>query len=296
MEKIKFSYVAAKITGINVLFYCVFFIILYPIGVDINELFIDLTSNNNIYIFFTALLFIIFLQFYFSIKIILSKMLKNGSIFFIREGNSVEGNWIVFIALTWAVFWRTYIINVFTGWFYSVFQRIGLYAEDPSLQSSIMNILVVIKIYLAILWMLKHQMGSIDIKRLSDLPSSFIDKNLSIVSGEVRVVHKTDYRFIEMVGTVLIRVAMISYFAIGLVQYAAVIGFFTDYLGWWSIPSYIAALFVAGIPVFSAIAGTICAIEFWQWQWYWAISLFFFPVILYFIGMSIGWIISSIKK
>ena len=74
--------------------------------------------------------------------------------------------------------------------------------------------------------------------------------------------------------------AMIGYFAIGILQLAAIFVFFNDVWNWWAVFSFLAAFFIAYIPLLGAAVGTYAAYEVWQWHWYWAFLLFFWPIVL----------------
>lgn len=82
--------------------------------------------------------------------------------------------------------------------------------------------------------------------------------------------------------------AVLGFFALGLIQLAAIYTFFADYWGWWFIFAAAAALFIAYTPFLGAIAGTIAAHVIWGWSLLGAFLLFFWPLAIYFAFTIIG--------
>ena len=92
----------------------------------------------------------------------------------------------------------------------------------------------------------------------------------------------------EAVTGTLGTLAAISYYCLGLVQFVAIIAFFQHVWGWWFIPSFLAAGFLAYIPIVGAAAGIYAAVHAWGWSLYAAIALFCFPLIVWLAIMLIA--------
>jgi hypothetical protein len=92
----------------------------------------------------------------------------------------------------------------------------------------------------------------------------------------------------EMISSTLGVIFAISYFGIGLLQIGAVVSFFRDVLDWWLIPSLLVAGVVGYVPILGSLAGSYAAVNIWGWAWYTAISIFFFPLIIWIAVMLVA--------
>lgn len=142
--------------------------------------------------------------------------------------------------------------------------------------------------FFASAWLVNHQIGTTTIEFTTNL----MDEVHHMNSSDQSAMETTKRGIVSILSTG----AVVSYFAIGLVQLAAVFTFFEDYWGWWTIPSIMVGLFVAYMPVVGSIAGFLAAIEVWHWKWHWAALVFFFPVVLAFISAAIGGISSMLRR
>lgn len=81
---------------------------------------------------------------------------------------------------------------------------------------------------------------------------------------------------------------VVAYFAIGLAQLFAIQDWFIGALGWGSVLSFIAGIFVTYIPLVGSALGVIGAHDYWGWTWTGALFLFFwyFPVGIVFALLS----------
>lgn len=70
------------------------------------------------------------------------------------------------------------------------------------------------------------------------------------------------------------------FFAISIIQIAAIIGAFHLWLGWNAVLSVILALVLTWFPLIGAVLGVLGAVHAWHWEWWQAILLFAWPVVL----------------
>jgi len=79
----------------------------------------------------------------------------------------------------------------------------------------------------------------------------------------------------------LFTIGYIVYFAMGLVQIAAIVAGFEAWWGWNGFFAILGSIFVAYIPVLGTIVGIMGAIKGWNWSPIQAILLFCWPLVIY---------------
>lgn len=223
-----------------------------------------------------------FIVYNLALGVVLRKYQRRGELFVTRSGRTIEPSGIAILGLTWGLYWRSTILQAVVTLVNSGLERFFSGGDSGALWIVQLS-LTLAGTYLAALWLLRWQMGPTDIS-FGAVPNEKI--------LEVKVIDENKGDAIEAVksGTtaILTTAAVIGYFGIGLLQLAAIYGFFSDYWDWWAIPSFVAAMFVAYIPVVGAIAGVITATMVWDWDWYWAALLFFFPIVLFVFGAGVA--------
>ena len=226
-----------------------------------------------------------FIVYNLALGIVLRKYQQRRELFVTRSGRTIEPSSVAILGLTWGLYWRATILNAVATLINSGVAQLA-YGGDSGALWIVQSAVSFAALYLAGLWLLRWQMGSINISfdavPFEKLYVEVVDAN----SGDAISAVKS--------GTtaILTTAAVVSYFGVGLLQLAAVYGFFNDYWGWWAIPSFFAAMFVAYIPIIGAIAGVITATMVWQWDRYWAALLFFFPIVLFVLSLGIAGISS----
>jgi hypothetical protein len=93
----------------------------------------------------------------------------------------------------------------------------------------------------------------------------------------------------------LMGIAIIAYIIVGIVQFVAMIGGLSDWIG----STFIAILisFILGwIPIIGTIAGIYHSVNSWDWNIFASILFFCFPLVLAIIGGIGATIIEKIKK
>jgi len=81
-------------------------------------------------------------------------------------------------------------------------------------------------------------------------------------------------------------VTIIGYFALGLLQWAAVLGGLEDWLGLHWLLAVILAFPISYMPIIGTVLGIFGAHAAWGWSWMQSIALFFAPmVIIYAVGL-----------
>lgn len=72
------------------------------------------------------------------------------------------------------------------------------------------------------------------------------------------------------------------YWILNVIQIAAAIAGFHDWLGWNIVISIILALIIGWLPILGTIIGVMGAVEGWGWEYWQAILLFFWPLVFVF--------------
>jgi hypothetical protein len=274
MNKIRYSSIAAKITGWAFAVLIIAVVALFIIGY-ITRLSI-FGDSRIIVLILPAWFFASFL----SLRLTIGKNSHNFGIAILKDNKTIEPRGAQLLGLTWGFMWRVALLNVP----FAAVGRILTAGNEPV--SGLNLILSIAIVFFAALWLLKHQMGSTTIVPIEEIHDMNV---LGTTESEIQIAAQST-------ASILFSVAILSYFAIGLVQIGAIFTFFRDYLGWWWIASILAATFVAYMPVVGAIAGTFSAIEVWEWKWYWAVALFFYPILLLIGGGGLSMIYSIFSK
>ena len=191
------------------------------------------------------------------------------------------------IGLTWGLVWRFVLI---LGISETLFITFGTYRSVETSTGLVLALIAaIVYSFGASAWLLSYQAGRTKILFPQE-PST--QRNHNMTDRDDSVIEATK----QGIGAIFGTAAVVSYFAIGLVQLAAVFTFFDDYWGWWTIPSVIVGLFVAYMPLVGNVAGFLAATEIWDWTWYWAALLFFFPAILLAIAAALDGIASVFRR
>ncbi|WP_446935379.1 hypothetical protein [Morganella morganii] len=70
------------------------------------------------------------------------------------------------------------------------------------------------------------------------------------------------------------------YWILNIVQIAAVIAGFHDWLGWNIVISVILAMVIGWMPLIGTVLGIMGAVHGWGWEYWQAILLFIWPMVL----------------
>ena len=148
--------------------------------------------------------------------------------------------------------------------------------------------------FFAALWLLNYPLGETYIIKSEEFQPKYevSDEKLNDLRDHKSTAVQT---LATGVGATLLTTALVGYFTIGVLQATAIVAFFTNYLDWSLLPSILAAVFIAYMPVVGAAAGIFAATKTWDWEWYWATLLFTFPIVLAVIGVSISEIWKTIS-
>ena len=76
------------------------------------------------------------------------------------------------------------------------------------------------------------------------------------------------------------RIVGIAYFILGLVQLAAIMSFFDDWVGLHWLLSGFLAFFICYIPLVGTVVGMYGAVKAWGWSWMDASMLFLGPFVV----------------
>lgn len=216
-----------------------------------------------------------------ALVIVLRRYSRRQDLVVMKSGQVVNPTGIAVLGLTWGLYWRSTILHAVATLLSSSIERVA-HGNDSGAVWIVQLSVWLTGVYLAALWLLRWQMGTTNISFEGVSVEKLGDQVIDDKMGEAIETVKS--------GTtaILTTAAVICYFGIGLLQLAAIFGFFSDYWGWWIIPSFIAAMFVAYIPLVGSIAGVITASTVWHWEWYWAALLFFFPLALFVLGIGVS--------
>lgn len=256
----------------------------WAIGISMAILVIRSPENANGWSTSLFLLPFAFIVNFLSLRLVLPKACKQYPLRICKNNNQVSPTGAALFGLSWGLMWRIAVVSMI----FKYINRIAGSPENPLFFDITLTIFV---LFLSSIWLLKHQLGSITIdKQEKD------DFNANTYEMTEPAVERVDALETAKEGTaaILTTVAVLSYFAIGIVQIAAIVSFFNAYWGWWLLPSILVASFVAYIPLLGALAGMYAAIEVWNWAWYWAVLLFFFPIILGVLGAGLAGFIEII--
>lgn len=260
--------IAARIAGWQTFAFAIIFAIIFIAIVQ----FPGLNWKN-----FALLLPIVFLIDYFALQMALPSACLKYGLLICKDSMPVEPKGMILVGLTWGLVWRNFLIQLLV-----ILIKNILILETGRAYFGLNISLSLFTCFFSALWLIKYQIGSTTI--ISE--PHRIENNTANINSPVPLSHVRATKLIqETTSTILVSIAVLSYFAIGLVQLAAVFSFFYDYWHWWLVPSIVAGLFVSYLPVIGAIAGLLAAIEVWGWSWYWAIFLFFFPLVMYVIAI-----------
>jgi hypothetical protein len=237
---------------------------------------------------------IAFLVYFFCLRLAIPRALKKNHIFLIKRGEIIPPTGLFLIGMTWGLVWRT-LVTSSTAEFLNklIFES---FDETDNPEIYVIKIFIYLSSFLlAALWLLNYPLGETSIIKSEEFQPKveIIDKDLVELNDYKSVAAQT---FSAGVGSTLLTAALIGYFTIGVVQVAAIVGFFNDYLNWRLVPSIIAAVLIGYIPVAGAVAGIFSAIKIWDWAWYSATLLFTFPLVLAIIGFSISGIWKTISE
>lgn len=270
MNEVRYSNIAAKIAGYMSLFWVV--------GIVAGVFATTSLSDKGIATIAILAFPLAFVIDFIALRIVLPKACRQYGLVIRKDGVPVAIRGGALIGLAWGLMWRLTVISI------PLNLLAKIVADDDS--SAFVGILLMFfGFFLASLWLLKHQLGGTTISKLEIDARYSTDTNTNYAAlKEVSPAQVAK----EGTTTILTTAAVISYFAIGLVQLAAVVAFFHDYWEWWYVPSILVASFVAYIPLIGAVAGMYAAVEVWGWTWYWAGLLFFSPLVLLVLGAGVA--------
>ncbi len=279
MNEVRYANIAAKIAGYMVLFWVV--------GIVVAMFAVSLLNEEVAPSVFLLALPFAFLVDFLALRAVLPKACRQYNLVIQKDGVAVAIQGVALIGLAWGLMWRLAVISMPLNFLTDAL------VQASDLMSFVYILSTLLGFFLASLWLLKHQLGSTTISNMETGSSITYDHQIQeVVLKEVAPMEARK----EGTATVLSTAAVLSYFAIGLVQLAAVITFFHDYWGWWYIPSLLVAGFIAYIPVVGAVAGIYAAVEVWHWAWYWAGLLFFFPLVLGIMGMGVSGVVELFRN
>lgn len=143
-------------------------------------------------------------------------------------------------------------------------------------------------IYSAFIWLIKFPYGE------TRLAFNVLHKHIPVSSErnlpapvEIESDKRSSDGIIETVTNIITGMGaglfMLVHFAVGCVQFIAIYDFFREAWDWWSIPSFLAAGFLAYIPIVGNIAAIYTAYVIWDWSLIWALLLFLWPLVLAFL-------------
>jgi hypothetical protein len=89
----------------------------------------------------------------------------------------------------------------------------------------------------------------------------------------------------ERVVTAVLRLSLLSYSLVGLVQGVAIDAYLYHDWAWWSLPAWLASCVLALIPILGSVAGFYAATSYWHWP-VWSAFLFVFPMLGMLIAAS----------
>lgn len=262
MKRIRYPNIAAKITGFMALF--------WMLGVLAGIYALYLLGNELDWVVFPLALGFAFVVDFLSLRLVLPTACKKYDVFVLKEGRPITPHGTALLGLAWGLMWRLSVVSIPLNLIRNIVAD-----SESTLYLDVLTSLA--GFFFASLWLLKHQLGSTTIGRVEVSSKAVYDHET-----QKPVVEDTNAFKIAKEGTIgiLATAAVLSYFAVGFVQLAAIVSFFHDYWGWWYIPSFLVAMFVAYIPLIGAGAGMYAAVEVWHWAWYLAGLLFFFPIAL----------------
>lgn len=227
-----------------------------------------------------------FLVDFLALRIVLPKACRQYGLTVRKDGAPIAIQGGALLGLAWGLMWRLAVVSV-------PFNLLAKAFVGSDSLTFVEILSTFFGFFLASLWLLKHQIGGTTIsKQDTDASVTYDHQTQEVIMKEVTAIQAAK----EGTTAILSTAAVLSYFAIGLVQLGAVVTFFHDYWGWWYIPSFLVGAFVAYIPLIGAVAGMYAAIEVWNWTWYWAGLLFFFPVVLTLMVMGVAGVVELISS
>jgi len=212
--------------------------------------------------------------------------LRRGALSIIRNGAPIDIRGWEILGWTWGLFWRFLFILFVLELFLAI---VAIYVTPSATVTLVLAFVSAVTYsFGASAWLIYWKSSCAEL-----VFSAEINNGAHNMANHNETAFDTAKRG---VGAIFGTAAVVSYFAIGLIQLAAVFTFFEDYWGWWTIPSIIVGLFVAYMPLVGSIAGYFAATEIWDWKWYWAGLLFFFPLVLFVIVAAIDGISSIFRR
>lgn len=275
MSEVRYSNIAAKIAGYMSLF--------WGIGIVTGWLLMSSLSGNGAATLAILAFPFAFLVDFLALRIVLPKACRQYGLTVRKDSASVAIKGGALLGLAWGLMWRLSAVSIPIN----LLQK-ALVSSDSS---PFVLLFTFFGFFLASLWLLKHQIGGTTISK-QDADVTYEHQIQEVVVKEVTAVQAAK----EGTTAILTTAAVLSYFAVGLVQIGAVVAFFHDYWGWWYIPSILVAPLIAYTPLVGAAAGMYAAIKVWDWAWYWAGLLFFFPIVLGVMGMGVAGVVGLISS
>ena len=258
-------------------------------------LFVFITISFEVRKEFVGLLLLpfFFLVYFLALQRVLSRAQREKLVWGYKEDKPVTLSGPCFLGLAWGLLWRSFILGALGNIFSQTIGNVFEFASGASIDI-VQAFITVGSAYLAIYWLLRYQFGSLSLsyqEPTESLTSQIGDEAQPITEDESRPGEAVN----SGAAAILTTVAVIGYLGVGLLQLMAIYGFFSDYWGWWAVPSFMAALFIAYIPILGSIAGTITASKVWGWEWYFAALLFFWPFLLMFFATGVAGIAALVS-
>lgn len=253
-------------------------------------LFILVTKSLHIYkpLFPVGLVITIIVGSYFCVGWFLRRNYKVWNITIIKEyGGERSFKGAPLVALFFGLYWRNVLVAVVTNALGAMLKLMyGTYLTTV-ISFSVDLGAGMLSTFVAFYWLLKVQYGSFRIVALNRS-----DAFRSVVIDENETVEDVKTGIKDMVVGVLGTTAMISYFALGLVQIIATYDFFRYYWHWNWFVSGLSAMFVGYAPIFGSVAGVIAATKVWGWDLWVAMLLFLYPFVIYIVILILGGTVS----
>lgn len=280
----KFNYIAAAIVGWSV--------VGWILGIALVAA-IFIVAKLDRELIPVIVLPVAFLVYFFSLRLSLPRILKKNSLFLIRAKKISPPSGIFLVGMTWGLVWRTLITSSAAEFLNKIIFESFDQKDNPEIY--ILKIFIyLLSFFFAALWLLNYPLGETYIIKSEEFQPKYevSDEKLNDLRDHKSTAVQT---LATGVGATLLTTALVGYFTIGVLQATAIVAFFTNYLDWSLLPSILAAVFIAYMPVVGAAAGIFAATKTWDWEWYWATLLFTFPIVLAVIGVSISEIWKTIS-
>lgn len=251
------------------------------------SLFIFLTYNLQLsknFIYF-GILVVFVLGTYFCVGWYLRKNYTQWNIALVKDGVGLRRfSGSPLVSIFFGFYWRSIFLGVVTGAIGAFLKRMyGEYLTEGN-GFTIDAVTGLLNCYIAFYWLLKVQYGSYGIVALNKSAELF--GNVIIENNEIISDAKTSIK--DAVVGVLGTTAVMSYYALGLVQIFATYNFFKYYWEWNGVVSFFAAMFTGYMPILGSIAGVMGATKVWGWELWAAMLLFFFPFAIWLLVIILG--------